>query len=234
MHIFDTCSNRITKGVDYYPLYAHILISYGTPDRQVSQILADRQRTESLQATDSALVGCQVSSFWQISQFCSSFFSPQRPLSSLHCFMSMLLQASHHNTSTFVQKVLFLLVQAPIPVPACPPLLSYSPCHHSTCNQLFIQSLWSIISSLSLYPLLHSTFLCFPSAEICPTQLQSGVLLTFPPQFLGSVHFSRYSAPLHALTLHQIYVPCIFIFLFHFISSFSHILASPGLPSVQH
>lgn len=43
MHIFD----RITKGVDYYPLYDPILISYGTPDSQVSQILADREQSHS-------------------------------------------------------------------------------------------------------------------------------------------------------------------------------------------
>lgn len=58
MHIFDNCSNRITKRVDYYyyPLYGPILISYGTADSQVSQILADRQRTEWLQSMDSGLM----------------------------------------------------------------------------------------------------------------------------------------------------------------------------------
>lgn len=63
--IFDTCS-KSKRGI-YYPLYGPILISYGTPDRQVSQILANKQNTELLLA----LVWCQDCFFW------SSFVSLQ-------------------------------------------------------------------------------------------------------------------------------------------------------------
>lgn len=73
-----------------------------------------------------------------------------------------------------------------------------------------MQSLWSIISSLSRYPLFHSTFLCFPSAEFCLNWFQSIVFISLLPQFLGLVYFSRYSASPHALTLHQIYMLSLF------------------------
>lgn len=125
MHIFDTCSNRINKGINFSLLYGPILITYGTPDNQVSQILAASQRTSI------SLFMSLWDMLWSDDRFDPSgtfliLMSPPKPVSSPHCCINVPLQTSHPNPSSFAQKILASLFQAHIPFLVLPPLLSCS------------------------------------------------------------------------------------------------------------
>lgn len=109
MHIFDTYSNSIAKGVNVNFLYDPLSINDGKPHSLVSQILAANQNQTSFQAIEYALVLCLICPFWHIF-LVLIFLSYESPASSSHGHISVPLQTLQSSSSFFTKKILVSLV----------------------------------------------------------------------------------------------------------------------------